>query len=448
MKYIKPLVLVLTVLAFIVILLQCSEGSENRHNKSSKPVELHNPVDMSQDRSVVEPVIESIDTVNFYFENSASMNGYLRGDNFLEVMHRIIGNVDNNQLNSYFVNTDQHKVDNLLHRIDKGQIRVGNTSSSDHQFIFKNAIDNARNNNLSIVVTDGIYSVDGRRPNIVAIDIEQAFKDALRDNEIETVILKLSSKFNGTYYSESCKPGHKAININQNRPYYVLLFGRKGVMDKALNEVVETKDLPGFEEKARFFITKDKDVSYTVLTRGDDLHGKVEPQDRRKREKLHKVLVEKYTRSGCSRTPNDENYLSFEIPVDFSGLSIPNSYLTDINNYEVEDDLGYEITKIKKVSELGKSSKTFKALDRLKHKYTHVIVVKASKNLFGELEIELENNLPAWIKETGVDSDCNIIGDENHTFAFDQLMKGISKAYQKINDDDDYAELEIKIKPL
>src|SRR5690606_71381 len=103
------------------------------------------------------------------------------------------------------------------------------------------------------------------------------------------------------------------------------------------------------------------------------------------------------------------------------------------------------------VAGMDKSSKTFKEVqhinDKNKTNFTHVITVKADKNLYGNLNIQLQNNLPAWIENTGVNDDCDIIDDVSHTFAFDQLMIGISKAYQKVNNNSQYLDINLKIKP-
>ena len=388
--------------------------------------------------------------VNFYFENSASMNGYLSGKNFKQVMHRIYGNLGAYIVSPFFVNTKEYPQGDILNKIDNSNIKEGDVGNSDHQFIFSNAIENAKENNLSIVITDGIYSVKDGDVDIVSIDIENAFKNALTKNEIETVVLKLSSEFSGTYYSETCEPGKKAIKINQNRPYYVLLFGSSKSIDKALNEIVVIDELPGFKEQARFFLTDNLKANYTILMTGDEKHGKFKATTRGS-DLIEEIEdVEKFEKPGFNRTPKSENYLQFGIAIDYSAIGLPNTYKEDPKNYWANDQLGYTVTSISNVADLSKSSKSFKEVQRINNKnktnFTHVITVKADKNLYGNLNIQLQNNLPAWIKNTGVDDDCDIINDVSHTFAFDQLMIGISSAYQKIADKDQYLDINLKIK--
>ena len=73
------------------------------------------------------------------------------------------------------------------------------------------------------------------------------------------------------------------------------------------------------------------------------------------------------------------------------------------------------------------------------------MIVKAKFNFTGDLVINLENNIPSWIPNTGTENDCDITGNTNQTFAFDKLMTGISKAYSKINKSEDYFKLKLSI---
>lgn len=389
-------------------------------------------------------------SVNFYFENSGSMNGYLDGKNFKQVIHRIYGNLFQYPVKSYFVNTEEYAQEGILNKIDSKQIEVGNIGDSDHKFIFSNAIENAKKNNLSIVITDAIYSVRDGDVDIVSIALENAFKRSLAKNEIETVVLKLSSNFKGTYYSEKCKPGSKAKKINQNRPYYVVLFGNSQSINKALSEIAVIDELPGFKQQARFFLTKNLKANYTILLRGEEKHGQFKAAKKGSDIMLEIVDAKRFERPGFSGTPKNENYLQFGIAVDFSATGLPNTYKEDLKNYWIDEQLGYTVTSISNVNDIDKTSKTFKEIQRINSKnntnFTHVIRVKADKNLYGNLHIQLQNNLPAWIDDTGTENDCDTV-DEGSTFAFDQLMTGISKAYQNVNDNGQYLDINLKIKP-
>ncbi|WP_298766725.1 hypothetical protein [uncultured Polaribacter sp.] len=432
MKKTSPKLIIFSM--FVLIGISCQK--DKLHNRTTKK-----EVTTKEINSAIE-----IDEVNFYFENSSSMNGYLKGDNFLENMTRVIGNSKSKKLNTFFVNTDVHQTTDILNRIEKNQIKVGNIRSSDHQFIFKTAIKTALKNNLSIVVTDGIYSVKGKNPSIVSVKIEQAFEKALRENEIETVVLKMTSNFDGTYYSESCKPGHKAIKINQVRPYYIFLFGARKVINKTLEEIVIKNDLKGLEEESRFIITKDLKVNYTVLTQGEEKEGNF-------KQSGHKPVVkeigdaEKFSKKGVLLK---DRYLQFGIGVDYSNLSIPESYLLNTSNYSIENNTGYQVQEVKKVNELDKTGRSYKWINNQnkkgKFKYTHVLVVRAKKKLYGDLNLSLDINFPQWIINSGTDNDCSIKNNTSRTFAFHRLITGVSKAYQKVNNKRIFFKINIIVK--
>ncbi|WP_299681162.1 hypothetical protein [uncultured Dokdonia sp.] len=396
---------------------------------------------------IFNPEINAIDDIenkgakiNFYFENSGSMNGYLTGDNFNKNMHRIIDKNDPD-FTPYFVNTREYKTSNLLDKIDNKNIRTQGTSSSDHEFIFTNAIKNAIGDNLSIVVTDGIYSTSDGNVNIVEVDIEKAFVSALRGNAIETVVLKLSSNYKGTYYTES---NCDNVSIDQQRPYYILLFGSKEIIDSALKNTVIIEELSGFMEQARFFLTDNLKYDYTILTQGEEKKGSFKKVGRGGNGLVKEIEdAERFNRGG-------ENYLQFAIAINYLGVPTSPSYVLDKENYRIEGDTQYIIEEIKTIDSLSKNSATYRAIEKINENenviLSHLITIKADYNVTGELEIILENNLPSWIKNTGIENDCDIENDRGKTFAFDNLMTGISKAYKKVSKSDEYLKLVLKVK--
>jgi hypothetical protein len=395
----------------------------------------------------ISTVVSNTDTikitnrVNFYFENSGSMNGYLEGEYFRQTMGRIIHKMEDFSLQTYFVNTKEYSTSNILSKIRKNQIRTTGIENSDHKFIFKNAIENSIDNNLSIVVTDGIYSMNGGNLSDVEIDIQDAFEDALKNNAIETVVLKMSSNYEGTYYTESeCDN----VGINQKRPYYILLFGNKETIDNALKNIIIIDQLDGFKEQARFSLTNNLKIDHTIVTQGEEKKGSF------RKVKNGGIGFVKEIEDAERYNNGSNGYLQFGIAVEYNNLSIPNQYLLNVKNYLVDNNTGYSITEIRPISDLESKSLTKNFIDQMIVKKiinpTHIIVVKAEKNILGELKIELKNNFPEWISKTGTDNDCEIIDDSYQTFAFDKLMIGISKAYNTINNKEEYFEIKLKIK--
>jgi len=385
-----------------------------------------------------------INKINFYFENSASMDGYLMGENFRNSMAEIIYNFKTDTINTYFVNTKDYKTSTILKKIREKNISVGDISNSDHKYIFTNAIKNTSVNNLCIVVTDGIYSMSNGKLTLGDIekDIEIAFENALRKNEIETVVLKMSSHFKGTYYSETCEPGHKAIPIDQERPYYIILFGNKEVINKALNEIVVKEDLDGYKEQARFLITKGLKVDYSILLNGEDKKGSFTPSVRKNKIIKSINLEEKFQPHNSG---SNEAYFQFAIAVNFNNLSIPEDYLLNPENYTISDKTDYEVLQIKELKNVDQS--TLNDIKIRDDNFSHLMILKGKSKLYGDVNIQLDVKIPDWIKSTGSDDDCNILKDKDTTttFSFDRLMLGISTAYEKVSKKKEYFNLEIKI---
>ena len=417
---------------FILFIFSCES---DRRAKKDKKITDDTEIDITD---ITQS--DSIEKLNFYFENSGSMNGYLNGKNFKQTMHRIIDE-DKVGFEPFFVNMKEYKASNLLSKIDNKNIKTENIGGSDHKFIFENAIKNSSGNNLSIVVTDGIYSTPSGDTDIVEIEIEKSFFKALSENKIETVVLKMASNYSGPYYTGS---NCGTVNINQERPYYILLFGNKKIIDKALKEIVVIDELPGFKKQARFFITDNLKVNYTILTRGEEKKGLFRRSTRGGNGLVKDIEdVERYDR-------DNEPYIQFAIGIDYSGISIPNSYLIGKNNYNIGGSAEFVIEDIKTVENLSKTSRTYLEIEKVNKnnsiKLSNLITVKAKFNFTGDLLINLENNIPSWIPDTGTENDCDIRGNTNQTFAFDKLMTGISKAYSKINNSDDYLKLKLSIK--
>jgi hypothetical protein len=418
---------ILIILTLVVVILLLSNCKKAKAQLSSEKVKVTTKV-----------TDVKINKINFYFENSASMNGYLDGKDFQQTMHRIIDDTNPN-FTPFFVNTKQYDAKNILSKIDNKNIITPGTNNSDHQFIFTNAIKSAIGNNISIVVTDGIYSTPSGDIDIVEIEIEKAFAKALNTNAIETVVLKMSSNYNGTYYTESPKCSN--VKINQERPYYILLFGSKGAIDKALKDIIKVEALGGYKNQARFFLTKRMNVDYSVLLNGDEKKGSFRPTTSAPPIKSI-TEIGKYIPHGKGIK---DAYLQFAIAVDFSSLSIPKEYLLNPDNYSIDKNTNYKIIDIKTADPI--STVTKQDVDRRLKNATHIIIVKGQSNLFGDLKINLNINTPSWINETGIEDDCDIKKQTNTTIALDKLMKGISSAYEKTNIKKEYLNLIIKIKP-
>ncbi|NIJ45131.1 hypothetical protein FHR24_001570 [Wenyingzhuangia heitensis] len=453
MKYQKEKLHLITgvVLMLFSLLVSCANERKPRRNSTNENKEntlieqASNYSNTPKTNSTVTQLNE-LQGVNVFFENSLSMNGYLGGTSFKTNMFRIdeFASVYGEEYHSYFVNTEEHQITNFWKRIEKKQIKKGNIYQSNHEFILNNALNKALNDRLSIVITDGIYSVSNGDLDIVPLDIERAFKDVNTNDDIATYVIKLSSNYNGTYYYENCED-RKQTKINQERPYYILLFGKPNHINEFLD--AHKKDLVGIKEFTNFTNRTNYSCDYTVLTKGEEKIGDFESISR----SVFPVLNIKDAEKGTPNRASGKNQLQFVIAINLNDLSLSQNYLLDNDNYTLNNTKAdYSIESIKAIEKLDKNSKTYHELEKIEErrnkKYSHIIVVNSSAKIYGDINIKLKKQLPEWIKQTGTNNDCDIVENTSQTIAFDRLINGISKAYKRTTDKDDYIEFSINIK--
>ncbi|MDO6802995.1 hypothetical protein Q4595_11100 [Wenyingzhuangia sp. 1_MG-2023] len=440
-----------TNLMLVLLFVACAN---DRSSRKSLEKESHNNVITELDSEVTNTKKSDfsmnsgnkLQGVNVFFENSLSMNGYLGGTRFKTNMFRIdeFACAYKEEYHSYFVNTEEHHITNFWQKVKKKQIKKGNIYQSNHEFILSNAINKALNDKLSIVITDGIYSVQKGDLDIVPLEIERAFKDVNINNNIATCVIKLSSNYKGAYYYENCE-NQKQTKINQERPYYILLFGKPNHINEFLDKCKD--DLEGESEFTNFTTRVNYDFNYTILTAGEEKCGDFEAINRGVFPVLNIIDAEK----GNSNRSNSKNQLQFAIAINLNDLSLSENYLLDSNNYLLNNIKSeYSIKEIKAIEGLDENSRTYHELEKIEEKqhkkYTHIIIVNSSAKIYGDISFRLKKQLPEWIKETGTNNDCDIVENTSQTIAFDRLIKGISTAYKKTTNKEDYIEFSVNIK--
>lgn len=104
--------------------------------------------------------------VNFYMENSASMDGYVNGNTeFKDVLGKMIVSSHHNckSTDFYFVNNQVYKADqsaiDFIQMLNPAKIKVGNVGSTDVNQIFRNILKETKKNVISVLFSDCIYSV-------------------------------------------------------------------------------------------------------------------------------------------------------------------------------------------------------------------------------------------------------------------------------------------------
>jgi hypothetical protein len=285
--------------------------------------------------------------------------------------------------------------------------------------MFEIALDSARGNQISVLVSDCIYDVGEENDPLTALRIEiqktqQAFRKRLENENVQTLIIKAGSTFNGLYHYAS-KRGSKKLE-NEERPFYIIFFGKTRLLNKLLTEQNIGSKIEGQYETARFFINDEKNIPYQIVP-SVDLKGEFK-QDFKDKYKLINAKPLK-------------NEFQFTFAADFSSLSFSDSYLTTISNYECP----YSNFNVVKVVRITKRIPGVTG--------THLITVFTEKNPLGDLVIVLKNMTPDWVMETDTEMEDPV--DNIHTYGFRQLIDAVGKAYEYENNGKNPATFKIAI---
>ena len=192
--------------------------------------------------------------VNFYMENSASMDGYVNGNTeFKDVLGKMIVSSHHNckSTDFYFVNNQVYKADqsaiDFIQMLNPAKIKVGNVGSTDVNQIFRNILKETKKNVISVLFSDCIYSVTDVNSQLdnAKNATTDAFLTALsKNNLMATIILQFVSKFDGFYYDRNDKP----YVCKSPRPFYVVITGNRDAL-KTLYADFKVDNLPGLKNK-------------------------------------------------------------------------------------------------------------------------------------------------------------------------------------------------------
>lgn len=395
------------------------KGDSNRNliaGKSNNAIESMEPLP-KKDAVALEKVI-------FFIENSGSMFGYVNQANefknslvglaYLPEFDRadksfyfINGTSDPNKNSSISINNVGNDPNVLKNNLNPASFNKGDVRFSDLNKMFEIALDSARGNQISILVSDCIYDVGNNKDPLTALNIEiqktqQAFRFRLDNEDLQTLIIKASSNFDGLYYYAS-KGGSIKIT-NEERPFYIVVFGKSELLNKMLTEKSIGSKITSPLETARFFVNDDNDVPYQIVPSIKRIGSfKLDFKDN------HKIT---------DANPYQGRF-QFTVAVDLSALPFPESYITSISNYNCSSP-NYMVTEVEKIS------KNIPGVAG-----THLITISTNKNPLGELEIMLKNVTPSWVMEADITNENQI--DHTHTYGFKSLTDAISEAYLTAN---------------
>ena len=355
--------------------------------------------------------------VNFYMENSASMDGYVNGGTFFkDVLGRMMVSAKGlcRSVDFSFVNDAVYKIDenpvSFIQNMNAGKMNVGNIGSTNINLIFKNLLKSTRKNQIAVLFSDCIYSVKnvtGELDNAKNATTD-AFLDAIKANpELATVVLQFRSQFSGTYYDRNDKP----LPCDGMRPYYVVMMGDKAAL-KTLCDGMKLAQMPGLLNRCYFSPDSWTLGEATACTIISDYTNARRIKTAKNALDIDEIKLDR-----------EALKLRFAVGVDMAQLFVDDAYVTDVANYEVSPS-DCRVLQVVPASDAAKSDFSTAAAKP----YAVQLEVPADR-LANEVTVSLCNRIPAWVKKANVRDDAGFVPQSTQSFAIEQMVEGIFNAY-------------------
>ncbi len=373
-------------------------------------------------------------TYNTYIENSASMDGYVKGKtDFENAVYKYLSDIDikdlTDSLNLFYINSKPipHGSDiaDFIEELEPSTFkqRGGNRGTTYISSLLDTVLNYTNDDIVSIVVSDFIFSpgknVDDAKEYLInqQIGIKNNINSFLKKYPKQGVLIyHLESEFDGIFYDKS----DDTTSYEEKRPYYIWIIGHKEHL-KELVEKCPNSSFIGGGVKNTFSIIKGGSLCDYAIKHGSG-NFRISKEDAK--HSLNKLKKE--SRKG-------EDKATFNINVNFSEMLCGEDYLLDKANYELSDTTYTLDTILKRDTTVQKQ-------------WTHILrfsteVIK-QKSI---LDISLVSKVPNWVEQV-TDNEGVGINENNKdkTFGFKYLVNGVYDGFTTANGEK-YTTMTIKI---
>ena len=415
-------------------------GCEGKHSGGKEETSVKIPL-----KTIIEPKIYLEHSGSMYFYDGAKVDGQFK-NTLVEIMQ---GFQEIEPKNSfvYLVNDSVYTYpQNLKDLITSKNIfanKIGNPAFTDFQIIFDTMLKDLKEDQISILFSDLIYSgknSKGKAASKIMDEAEHLCRGVFSHYSKNTsvLILQLYSDYNGVYYPYNSP--NKGKRYTGTRPYYVCLLAKNKTMEKFLNDNLYAKirnfeQLPNFKNK--IFFTNGTLLSnpyYTILENDSDGKGQFNKGDR----DLNKSGIHAIENVEPPHRKTDK--LTICIAIKFPKGAISESEITNINNYQVDGFKdGFRLIRVE--PNLRKSDGT-----------THKLVLEATTVARGERDILIKFKKtfpPKWVINSHTNDDTNVNRNDstftNTTFGFSNMINGFNSAFSTTNDSNFYFTLKLNL---
>lgn len=383
--------------------------------------------------------------INVFLENSASMDGYVKGvTEFETAIYNLLGDfkisgvcdsLNLNYINKSIPYSKQNAlapdIQDFIEKLEPSIFRQrgGDRSVSDLKNVLNTVLETVNNKNAAILISDFVFSPGGKTNaqdflNNQGVGIKIDFAEKLKSYDLSAVVIQLESNFDGLYYDKT----NTKIYLNCKRPYYIWVIGNS----KQITEILDKKFLDNINGgyKNRLVLQKIKGTnnpSYKIQSK--PVFGSFD------RSEIGKgVLAE----AKGSEDIQNKGLFGFNVAVDFSNSLQDANYFMDITNYKLSNE-NYNL-KFEKIKNNQDASLTG---------FTHILKLQTAFVRDEILRIDVIGNTPAWVFNSTSIDDSNISRDaleEQKTFGLKFLIEGVSDAFYPKSNSNSISSIKINIK--
>ena len=379
-------------------------------------------------------------TLTVYFERSGSMTPYDTpggGGQLKKAVNDLINffpskdgvkiNIVNDNIYPYSGTVDSFLQDRNIYESTKG---TGDASYTDFKLIFEKIIQAQKSGNVSVLVTDLIYSPK----NTADVSVEKILNE---ENSVATSIFKtykgksiivnqMMGDYNGQYYPYNGTP----FAYSGKRPSYRIIIGDASTINR----------MSADDKYAKFLHPSEVKNSYRFNQAQSELNVKVIPDWK---DNVGRFRVSRSDQNELTNCEGDREtgVLCFTLAANLKPLAKDDAFLSNVANYTVQSQSGFEISiRTIKPEDVTNNNRSY--LDGM----THLITAKGKFNTSrDELSITLPNQFPEWIKTSSStsDIDSSVPSFATTTFGLEQFLQGIYDAFSAGNES--YGKIVIKL---
>ena len=380
-------------------------------------------------------------SLTVYFERSGSMVPYdsrSGGGQLKAAVNDIINafpsrsavkiNIVNDNIYPYSGTADSFLQDRDIYASTAG---TGDASHTDFKLIFDKIISAQPANNVSILVTDMIYSpADTRNVSVEKIFNEErgVAASVFRNHNGKSVIVnQLMGDYDGKYYPYNGQP----FDYRGKRPFYLIVIADASTIDQmAADPAYAALTHPASAVNSYRFNQSETPVAFKVIPdwKGNAGRFRVSHDD------PHQL-------TDC--TPDrTTGKLCFSLAANLGVLQKDAAFFANASNFSVRSLNGFGIA-VRPIEQADVSANNSAYLDGM----THIITLTGKMNSpQDDVVICIRNDFPQWITLSTASDDTNPAapGFASTTFGLESFMHGIYSAFA--NGQDRYTQIELKLK--